>query len=130
MSHASSSDNTFMQIVRNARQLARLVLAWFVLALGAAVASPFVKPQNLLLICTGSGAMKVLVQTEDGSLDAAVSIGMDCPLCVSVGAPPPGARLNAELVLPLAHLPQTNPGAPIAALTAVPPPGRGPPTVS
>ena len=56
-----------MQILRNFTFLARLVLAWVVLSLGVAVASPIVKPQNVLLVCTGSGAMKVLVTADDGS---------------------------------------------------------------
>ena len=56
-----------MQTLRHFTFLSRLVLAWFVLSLGVAVASPLVHPQDTLLVCTGAGAMKVLVTADDGS---------------------------------------------------------------
>jgi hypothetical protein len=48
-----------VQILRNFTFLARLLLDCMVLALATAVASPIFKPQNVLLVCTGSAAMKV-----------------------------------------------------------------------
>ena len=54
-----------MRTLRHFSLLARLVLGWFVLSLGVAVASPIVKPQDILMVCTGTGAMKVLVQSGD-----------------------------------------------------------------
>ena len=39
-----------MQALRNASFLARLVLAWFALAIGVAVASPIVKPKSMELL--------------------------------------------------------------------------------
>jgi hypothetical protein len=45
--------------LRSARTLARLVLVWFVLSLGVAVASPMVNPKAMELICSGSGSVKV-----------------------------------------------------------------------
>ena len=84
-----------MQALRNFTFLARLVLAWLVLSLGVAVASPIVKPQNVLLVCSGSGAMKVLVTADDGSTAEVGSTNMDCPLCASFLAPPPaGCRAD------------------------------------
>ena len=47
-----------MQTIRSLRWLARLVLAWFVLSIGVAVASPLVNPQGMELICSGSGGSK------------------------------------------------------------------------
>jgi hypothetical protein len=128
MSHASSSDNTFMQIVPNARQLARFVLAWFVLALGVAVASPIVQPQDILLVCTGSGAMKMLVKAADGSASEVSSNTLDCPLCAPMVAPPPVEKWAAEPIQPLANALQVIPSAHIAARTAAPLPARGPPS--
>ena len=51
--------------LRHGRFLARLVLAWFALAIGVAVASPLVKPQAIELVCSGNGAIKLLVKAGD-----------------------------------------------------------------
>lgn len=118
-----------MHRLRNARFLARLVLLWFALSIGAAIASPLVKPQAMELVCSGAGAVKVLIKTDDGSKE--MSAGMlDCPLCASIGAPPPVVRLGAEPVPPLAYVLQAIPAARIASLTAAPLPARGPPSFS
>jgi hypothetical protein len=117
-----------MRTLRHFTILSRLVLAWFVLSLGVAVASPIVKPQDILLVCSGSGAMKVLVKAADGSTSELASNSMDCPLCAPMGAPPPVARLTAEPSQPLAYALQAIPSAHIAARTAAPLPARGPPT--
>jgi hypothetical protein len=118
-----------MQILRNFTFLARFVLACMVLSLGVAVASPIVKPQNVLLVCTGAGVMKVLVTADDGSTSESGSTTMDCPLCVAAGAPPPVGTVKAEPVQPLAYALQSIPSAHIAARTAAPLPARGPPTL-
>ena len=118
-----------MQFLRNAHLLARFVLVWFALSIGAAIASPLVQPQAMELICTGSGVMKVLVKTDDGTREAS-SFTLDCPLCVTSSAPPPVARLTVEPVQPLAHVLQSIPAARIASLTAAPFPARGPPAFS
>ncbi len=116
-----------METLRNFTLLARFVLVWMVLSLGAAVASPIVKPQNVFLICTGAGAMKVLIATEDGSITEMGSSSMDCPLCATAGAPPPIAIGAVLPVQSLAYALQSIPSAHIAARTAAPLPARGPP---
>ncbi len=118
-----------MQTLRHFSHFSRLVLVWFVLSLGVAVASPIVKPQDILLVCTGSGAMKVLVQADDGSTTEVVSGHVDCPLCATLSAPPPVVRLSAEPTQPLAYALQAIPSAHIAARTAAPLSARGPPAV-
>lgn len=118
-----------MHRLRSARTLVRLVLTWFVLSIGVAVASPMVKPQALELVCTGTGAMKVLVKTDDGVKEVA-SHTLDCPLCAHVGTPPPALRTTAEPHQPLAHALQPVAAAHIAWLTAAPLPARGPPQLS
>ena len=115
-----------MSSLRRAHFLARLVLVWFVLSIGVAIASPIVNPQQTQLVCSGSGMMKVLITTDDGVQEVA-SQSMDCPLCASMCAPPPVARLTAEPHLPLSYAVQSIPAAVIAKLTAAPPPARGPP---
>lgn len=119
-----------MQFLRNAHLLARFVLVWFALSIGVAIASPIVKPQAMELICSGSGVMKVLVKTDDGSQEVS-SHTLDCPLCANNSAPPPPVvRLTAAPLQPLAYVLQSIPAAHIASLTAAPLPARGPPAFS
>lgn len=115
-----------LQSLRGAHLLARFVLVWFALSIGAAIASPIVKPQAMELICSGAGVMKLLFKTDDGTKEVSRHT-LDCPLCVTSSAPPPVARLTAEPVQPLAHVLQSIPAARMAALTAAPLPARGPP---
>lgn len=119
-----------LQRLRQASPLIRFMLVWFALSLGVAVASPLVNPQATLLICSGSGVMKLLVTNADGSVTEQASRMADCPLCASVSAPPPQASTLAASAPPLAYVLQPIPAAHIAALTAAPPPARGPPVRS
>ena len=110
--------------------LARLVLAWFALSLGVAIASPVVNPQAMELVCSSAGAFKVVVQTDDGAQDLG-TMHMDCPLCMLAGAPPLLPVVAAiALALPLGRAVQSIPAARIAAATAAPPPARAPPAFS
>ncbi len=118
-----------MQILRNAHLIARFMLVWFALSIGVAMASPLVKPQAMTLICSGAGMMMVVLNADDDSQQTSGTT-LDCPLCATSSAPPPLAHLNAEPVQPLAYVLQSIPAAHIAALTAVPPPARGPPAFS
>lgn len=115
-----------MQRLRHLTHLSRLVLAWFVLSIGVAVASPLVAPKDVLLICTGSGAMKVLVKSDDGSTHELTKT-MDCPLCAMVAPPPSLVQVALAPVSPLAFVLQGIPSAHVAARTAAPLPPRGPP---
>jgi hypothetical protein len=117
-----------MSCLRHAHRLGRLVLLWFVLSLGAAVASPVVNPQAVELVCSSTGAVKMVVQTDDGAQELGVS-PMDCPLCMLTGAPPPTPAVALPSPLPLAHAVQPIPAARIAAATAAPLPARGPPAL-
>lgn len=121
---------SLLQRLRNANLIVRFVLVWFVLAVGAAVASPLVNPQSTELICTGSGVMKVLVKNADGSSTELVSRMLDCPLCATVSAPPPAAQAFALPLQPLGHALQPISAAHITARTNTPPPARGPPAIS
>jgi len=118
-----------MHRLRTARQLARLVLTWFALAIGVAVASPLVSPKSIELLCSGSGVMKVLVKAQDGTPAPATHTTLDCPLCASFSAPPPAVSIAVPVVHPLGHAVQPIPSARIAALTAAPLPARGPPAL-
>ena len=117
-----------MSRLRHARMLARLVLAWFVLSLGVAVASPIVRPQAMQLVCSSAGAIKVIVQTADGAQELGAG-HLDCPLCVLTGAPPPVAAVTLPMPQPLGLALRPNPAARIAAATGAPLPARGPPAL-
>jgi hypothetical protein len=109
--------------------LVRGVLALFLLSLGAAIASPLVKPQAMELICSGAGIIKAVVHTDDGVQEMGAG-HLDCPLCVLGGAPPLPSVAALPPVLPLGHAVQPIPAARIAAATAAPLPARGPPSLA
>ncbi|HYF19352.1 MAG TPA: hypothetical protein VEA40_15910 [Ramlibacter sp.] len=116
-----------MPALRRARFLARLVLAWFALAVGVAVASPVVQPQSVHLVCSGTAIELVLPGAGDGP---AAPHTLDCPLCATPGGLPPAPAGSAALRLPLPHVLQPVPAARLAARTAAPLPARGPPAWS
>lgn len=117
-----------MSFQRRAHRLCSFVLLWFVASLGVAIASPVVNPQAMELVCSASGAVKVVVQTDDGAHEMGTG-HMDCALCMLTGAPPPTPVVAVPAVTPLAHAVQPIPAARIAAATAAPLPARGPPTL-
>ena len=114
-----------MQRLRHATFLARLVLAWFALALGVAVASPVVKPQGAQLVCSGSGAMQLVMPASDDGQPPSTHT-FDCPLCAAV-APPPPVDDAAVFLQPLGRVIQSVPSARHTARLAAALPPRGPP---
>ena len=119
--------NGVMQILRNSKLIAKLVLVWFALFLGSAIASTVIKSENLQMVCSTGGVMK-MVDTSSDDGDVKVSASMDCPLCSSVTAPPPPLSVHFEKLSPLAHALHPIAAAHIASVTAPPLPSRGPPT--
>jgi hypothetical protein len=118
-----------MQRLRNARTLARLVLVWFALALGVAVAAPLIQPDTGTLVCSAGGVMKRVA--ADAGSDAApqLPIWLDCPLCLQIAAPPPMASLQCTLAPAAArYCPGATPE--VDAAPAVRLPGCGPPSHS
>ena len=114
-----------MQSLRRARRLARLVLAWFALSLGVAIAAPLVKPADIMVICSGAGAIKLMVKGDAG--DKGTAHTLDCPLCSGLQGPPPIVSVALPDIAPLAHVLEPTVAARIAALIAAPLPARGPP---
>ncbi|HMS26231.1 MAG TPA: hypothetical protein PKC80_02525 [Burkholderiaceae bacterium] len=121
-----------MQTLRSAQHLARLVLVWFALSLGVAIASPVVNPQDLQMVCSGSGGMKLIVGNANANIDLeqdTTLLSMDCPLCAT------GLAITPEL--PTLNFTQAVPGnfatldtafISTAQFSSAPLPARGPPS--
>src|SRR6218665_1703785 len=115
-----------MQTLRHVRWLGRLGLAGFVMSIGVAVASPMLHPQALELICSGAGVIELRSHTDGGPVPQS-GHQPDCPLCVQVGAPPPGRLADQPRPRPSAQGLRARAATHIAARTAAPLPPRGPP---
>ncbi|APW41460.1 DUF2946 family protein [Rhodoferax saidenbachensis] len=114
-----------LQTLRNARTLALGVLAWFVLSMGVAIASPVVKPQTLTLVCSTAGAVKLVAGSDDGATPAAHQT-LDCVLCLALGAPP-AVQLLVSTPVHGVVVPTPVQSAAVVWRTAAPLPARGPP---
>lgn len=117
-----------LHLMRSGRALARWVLAWFVLSIGVAVASPVIQPRSMELICSGAGAIKLLIKTDDGVKEAS-SHTLDCPLCLIASAPPPDPVRVVPPHQPLAYALTPRRAAHIHAITAAPLSARAPPSL-
>jgi hypothetical protein len=118
-----------MSKLRNSLYLARLVLVMFVLSVGVAIASPILKPEATVLICTSSGLMKLVALDED--TDPPVNDHkLDCPLCVCVSAPPPVASTSLSEPFPLSFAMPFITATHISFTSSPPLPSRGPPPLT
>ncbi len=115
-----------MKTLRSMERLRWWIAAWFLLSMGVAMASPIVQPRAMELICSGSGAVKVLIHSADGGVanDAA---DMDCALCLLQAAPPEPLQARPPTLPPLAQAPLHQAHHRIPAAMAAPPPARAPP---
>lgn len=117
---------TVLHTLRKSTALARWILLWWCMALGVAVASPWVQPAQHMQVCSASGSVSV---QDTGAPDTPASHHLDCMLCLGTGAPP----------VAMALVPAADPAPPLRTgqavsmgpqrRTAAPPPGRGPPRV-
>lgn len=117
------------------QSIARLVLVWFALFIGVAIASPILNPTETQMVCSSSGGMKMVVSgADDNAFDNAsdkvqTATNMDCPLCASVCVPLQSRSASFDQASPLAHSLHPIAAALIAAQTAPPLPSRGPPVI-
>ncbi len=118
-----------MHWLRSSSTVVRLVLAWLLLTLGVAFASPWVAPQAMELVCAHGGSVKLVVVDDDGTAQATIHHGLDCPLCLATGLPPSVYLPTLPQPQPLAHALHPIVRARIAALVGAPLPPRGPPAV-
>jgi hypothetical protein len=114
-----------LQFLRQAKLLTRLVLVWFVLSLGVAIASPIVKGDGAQLVCSGASVKLV---NADGD-DASSSHTLDCPLCSSGAAPVLELNQSFAFSSPLSQALSRDTAAHIAAATAAPLSARAPPAL-
>jgi hypothetical protein len=130
--HASAAASIIesMSTFRHSRIITRIVLAWFVLALGTAAASSLVQPQARQLVCSAAGPLRFVAVDDVGSTPGATGL-QDCPMCILAGAPPPWMPAAVLVRLP-AVAPLASGGMPVlAAARAAPPlPARGPPAIA
>lgn len=114
---------------RHARLIARWVLMWFALSLGAAMASPLIAPRAMEMVCSSAGIMTLVVQSDDGAIKPA-GLTLDCPLCIPAGAPPPALTWGAEPPFELAFSLLPREVARITSLLRGPWQARAPPRFS
>ena len=131
MTVAGSWDNLVMsslQTLRNAHLITRFVLVWFVLFIGVAVASPWVKPEAVQLVCSAMGGVKLVQADAAGSDVVGVAhTALDCPACLPLIAPPVADLLAPLPTGSLSHVLQPLPAARLASLLGQPWQARAPP---
>ncbi len=115
-----------MSPLQPCRSLTRLVLVWFVLALGAAAATPLVRPPNLQLVCSSAG-LSHLVDVDQGGTRALGDGLASCPLCIVPGAPPPWQAGQGQSPSPVVALSVVGEAQRTPLPSAPPLPARGPP---
>ncbi|MDY0105422.1 DUF2946 domain-containing protein [Achromobacter sp.] len=117
-----------MHALRTSSTLIRLVLAWFALTLGVAMASPIVAPKTMEMICSDGGAMRVIVVDKNGDVVEAGQYTLDCAMCLPASLPASIVTQSMSQPEPLAHALASIEAARIAALVGAPLPPRGPPS--
>lgn len=117
-----------MQNLRRAHWITRLVLVWFALFVGAAVASPLVKSEGLQMVCSGMGGMQLVNLDAGDEAGQTVPQGLDCPLCLQAAAPAPSP---CQPTHPggLAHALYPIASARLASLIGLPWQARAPPSL-
>ncbi len=119
-----------MHALRTYSTLIRLVLAWFALTLGVAMASPIVAPKAMEMICSDGGTMKLIVVDKNGDVVETGQHTLDCAMCLPACLPAPATTRQFTQPQPLAHALTPIEEARIAALVGAPLPPRGPPSLA
>lgn len=110
------------------RRSARLLLACWVWALAVAAGAPLLSARPTQLVCSASGAVRLLVDQGDGHWSEAGAHQLDCALCLPGGTPPsPAVLAPAAAAVPSAEGPWRPVAVPGVRPVAVSPPARGPP---
>jgi Protein of unknown function (DUF2946) len=115
-----------MQKLRHLHNLARWVLACFVLSIGVAVATPLLNADYAGGICFASDVSSSAAERGDGDPSSSPLMG-HCPLCIHGGAPPSVVIKLAAVEQPVYFSTRVSID-PVVFTTAAPLPARGPPT--
>jgi len=118
-----------MHILRTSPMLVRLVLVWFALTLGAAVAAPVLQSVSMTVVCTDKGA-RVVVLDADGAATHGAGHTLDCPLCLPSAPAPPPAIHGPVAVQPQQIAAPVLIATRVATIAGAPLPARGPPAIS
>lgn len=110
--------------LRGSRLLASLSLMVLGLALMAAIASPWVNPRSVQMVCTYAG-MSFIVVDDKGEIARPTAPALDCPMCLPAALPP--ALLTVPSVAPQPLAQTAIAIARHAAQIRIQPPARGPP---
>ena len=113
-----------LHLLRQAKFLTRLVLVWFVLSLGVAVATPLVNPNGAQIVCSGASVKLVNADGEEASAHT-----LDCPLCGPAALALPVVPQGFEFDSPLSQALSRDVSAHLAAITAAPLSARAPPVL-
>jgi hypothetical protein len=121
-----------MQTLRHAKHITSIVLAWFVLSLGAAVATPLIQSQDFEMVCSSNGMYQRMLNSDEGSTLGSTSRSnpkLKCPLCMLLDAPPDLLSQPQRMgYVPTAFaLGNALTNAPVASTCSTPLPARGPP---
>lgn len=119
-----------MRSLNTLNLFARLVLAWFLASVVVASASPLVHPGRFDMVCSGSGAMKWVVNDNASDDEAPAKLTtLSCPACLPFVTPashpevllPPleASPLRLDVALGTPEVDRLSPRAPL--------PPRGPP---
>jgi hypothetical protein len=115
-----------LHTLRRSHTLARLVLVWFVLAMGVAIAAPAVQPLGMGDICSAS-AVAQGQQPETGG--AGSHHTLQCVLCLSAGAPPLVTPASLSFASPSESVVSEAPAVVALAARKSPLAARAPPTL-
>ena len=114
-----------MQTLRTSKLIAHLVLVWFVLFNGIAIASSIANPSDMQLVCSVGG--KLQIKSTNGDEAPELTAGMECPLCAAAYALPSSSN-NAKIPNPQIILTSLVSKSNNFNSTVSPsPPSRGPP---
>ena len=107
------------------------MLAWFVLFVGASVASPLIHPVGWQEVCTSGGARRLVVGTDRADATeegwSALAHALDCPACLPGLAPAPAGAGLTTPTWASAQVPGSGHAAPVPRAASAPLPARGPP---
>lgn len=117
-----------MPILRHSRHIARLALVWFVLSIGASIASPLIQAQDFTLICSGNNPTSLIVDKGVGQDTTPLpNHALNCPMCMPLDALPAAVQQQVHGLVASVTAPRRRATIRAYSPQAGPLPARGPP---